>query len=62
MPFVISSPFTISPGVIIPNRPPSFYLMRSLFANNAQVYYKPHSLAAGGVGGVKNSRRKARRT
>jgi hypothetical protein len=47
---------------IIPNRPPSFYLMRSLFTNNAQVYYKPHSLPSGGVGGVKNCRHKARKT
>lgn len=47
---------------IIPYHPPSFYLMRSLFANNAQVYYKPHSLASGGVGGVKNSRHKSKKT
>lgn len=36
--------------------------MRSLFSNNAQVYYKPHSLAPGGVGGVKNFRIKSRKT
>lgn len=36
--------------------------MRSLFTNNAQVYYKPHSLASGGVGGVKNCRIKSKKT
>ena len=37
--------------------------MRSLFTNNAQVYYKPHSLSTGGGGsGVTNSRIKQRRT
>jgi hypothetical protein len=48
---------------------PSFYIkgpffsMRSLFTNNAQVYYKPHSLSTGGGGsGVRNSRIKQRRT
>ena len=38
------------------------YSLFGLFTNNAQVYYKPHSLASGGVGGVRNHRRKARRT
>lgn len=38
------------------------FSLRSLFSNNAQVYYKPHSLAAGGVGGVKNCRHKAKKT
>ena len=46
---------------IIPYRRPAFYLMRSLFTNNAQVYYKPHSLSTGS-GGVRNSRQKKRRT
>ena len=41
---------------------PSFS-MGSLFTNNAQVYYKPHSLSTGGGGsGVKNYRQKQRRT
>jgi len=44
------------PGV---NRP---FSMTSLFTNNAQVYYKPHSLASGGTGTVKNCRHKARKT
>jgi len=38
------------------------FSMTSLFSNNAQVYYKPHSLAPGGTSGVRNSRLKARRT
>jgi hypothetical protein len=43
-----------------PNRPVS---MSSLFTNNAQVYYKPHSLSTGGGGsGVRNCRHKQRRT
>lgn len=37
--------------------------MRSLFTDNAQVYYKPHSLSTGGGGsGVRNSRHKQRKT
>ena len=47
---------------LFPSMPPSFYLMRSLFTNNAQAYYKPHSLAAGGVGGVRNSGHKSKKT
>jgi hypothetical protein len=47
---------------LFPSMPPSFYLGRTLFTNNAQVYYKPHSLAAGGVGGVRNSGHKAKKT
>ena len=39
------------------------FSMRSLFTNNAQVYYKPNSLSTGGGGsGVKNHRHKQRRT
>jgi hypothetical protein len=37
--------------------------MGSLFTNNAQVYYKPHSLSTGSGGsGVRNYRKKQRRT
>lgn len=36
--------------------------MPNLFTNNAQVYYKPHSLPSGGTGTVKNSRHKSRKT
>ena len=39
------------------------FCMCSLFTNNAQVYYKSHSLSTGGGGsGVRNSRQKQRRT
>lgn len=39
------------------------FSMRSLFTNNAQVYYKSHSLSTGSGGsGVKNSRHKKRKT
>jgi hypothetical protein len=40
-------------------RPPSLSTMH--FTNNAAVYYKPGSLAPGGVGCVRNSRHKAKR-
>lgn len=47
---------------VAPTAPRSFS-MKSLFTNNAQVYYKPHSLSSGGGGsGVKNSRHKQRKT
>jgi hypothetical protein len=36
--------------------------MSSLFTNNAMVYYKPHSLAPGGIGGVRNYRKKSKKT
>jgi hypothetical protein len=36
--------------------------LKSLFSNNAAVYYKPGSLASGGVGSVRNSSAKARKT
>jgi hypothetical protein len=36
--------------------------IRSLFTNNAQVYYKPHSLASGGIGSVRNCRFKSKKT
>jgi hypothetical protein len=41
------------------NRPTT---MPNLFTNNAQVFYKPHSLPSGGIGTVKNRRHKARKT
>jgi hypothetical protein len=42
---------------------PRMFSMRSLFTNNAQVYYKSHSLSTGSGGsGVKNSRHKKRKT
>lgn len=33
-----------------------------LFSNNAQVYYKPGSLAPGGVGSVRNASAKSKKT
>jgi hypothetical protein len=36
--------------------------MGSLFSNNAQVFYKSHTLAPGGIGGVRNYRIKSRKT
>jgi hypothetical protein len=37
-------------------------MRRPLYTNNSLVFYKPNSLASGGVGGVSNSRIKSRRT
>ena len=53
-------PYTTPPPPPPSNHPVS---MGSLFTNNAQVYYKPHSLSTGGGGsGVRNCRHKQRRT
>lgn len=51
--------FTIVTLTVLPRHP---YSMFGLYTDNAQVYYKSHSLASGGVGGVRNHRKKARRT
>jgi hypothetical protein len=64
---------TVSKFTILPPPPPpppptpptfqSFYLRtHPLYSDNSIVYYKPHSLASGGVGSVRNSRAKARHT
>lgn len=51
------------PGSAPPPPPPlTFASRRSIFSNNAMVFYKPGSLAPGGVGGVGNASVKARRT
>ena len=43
--------------------PPRSLVWGSLFANNAWVYYQPHSLSTGSGGsGVRNCRHKARKT
>ena len=43
--------------------PPRPLVWGSLFTNNAQVYYKSHSLSTGSGGsGVRNVRHKARKT
>jgi len=47
---------------LFPSMPPSFYLGRTLFSSDKAMYYKPHSLAAGGVGGVRNSGHKSKKT
>jgi hypothetical protein len=59
-PVGISASFTKN----LPVLPPIFklYPMKSLFSDNSLVVYKPHSLASGGVGTVKNSRAKAFKT
>ena len=46
-----------------PQTPPRPLVWGSLFTNNAQVYYQPHSLSVGSGGsGVRNCRHKARKT
>ena len=50
---------TVTEAAARPYNPCRFF---GLFTNNAQVFYKSHSLASGGVGTVRNYRRKARRT
>jgi len=52
--------FTLISG-LSPLSIPRPFSMNSLFSNNSQVYYKPHSLSTGS-GGVKNYRKKQRRT
>ncbi len=51
--------FTTVTLTVLPRHP---YSMFGLYTDNSQVYYKSHSLASGGVGGVRNHRKKARRT
>jgi hypothetical protein len=51
--------FTVTEAAPRPYNPCRFF---GLFTNNAQVFYKSHTLASGGVGTVRNYRRKARRT
>lgn len=38
------------------------FMMKTLFTNNSQIFYKPGSLASGGVGTVKNNRFKSKYT
>ena len=55
--------FTSISGLPPLSIPRPFFSMRSLYTNNAQVYYKPHSLSTGSGGsGVRNYRQKQRRT
>jgi hypothetical protein len=54
--------FAITPGPA-PAPAPAFPVTKhSLFTDNSRVYYKKSSLAPGGIGGVRNHRRKARKT
>lgn len=42
--------------------PTSPFSMKSIFSNNAQVCYKNHNLSYGGIGTMRNSRVKSRKT
>lgn len=41
--------------------PPPFY-MKSIFSDNSKVCYKNHNLSYGGIGTMRNSRVKSKRT
>jgi hypothetical protein len=56
-PFEFGNPVSTTPGRIITTYPGQ----RQIFSNNAQVYYKPASQSATGVGGVRNLGTKSRR-
>ena len=51
------SPLSFSNSITIPRN-----FIGSMFNNNAQIYYKIHSLARAGTNGVRNSRAIGRRT
>ena len=53
--------FTFTSISGLPFLRPSLFSLQSLFSNNSQVYYKPHSLSSG-IGGVGNYRIKQRKT
>jgi hypothetical protein len=61
MPYIEFSPFYVYSN-------PTHQIIRApkmkmpIFSNNAQVYYKPNSLPSGGIGTVRNSGAKGRRT
>lgn len=57
----MSVSYTITPDSV-PSQPRPRMTMGSLYTNNAQVYYKSHTLAPGGIGGVRNYRLKSRKT
>jgi hypothetical protein len=56
-----STPPPPPPPPPLPAFTPPTNMKKSLFSNNAMVFYKPGSLAPGGVGGVGNASVKARR-
>lgn len=56
--------YYIGNSIYLNVRPPRFVKMnmQPMFSDNSLVYYKPHSLPAGGVNTVRNSRAKGRKT
>ena len=56
-----SNPVQFQFSRTLPTTRPGFS-MKSMFSNNAQVCYKPHSLSYGGIGSMRNSRAIARKT
>ena len=61
MPYIeFSNPVGIITSKQLPQT--SSFSMKSLFSNNSLVCYKDHSLPSGGIGTVKNSRRKSVKT
>jgi hypothetical protein len=56
--FNFTNPVSTTPGTIIVANPK---MKMPLFTNNSQVYYKPASLSAGGVGTVRNTNIKSRK-
>ena len=61
------NPYQTRHAVAVPSGqsalPPLPLVWGSLFTNNAQVYYKPHTTSSGSGGsGVRNCRCKARKT
>ena len=63
-PFILNETGTyrVYPYISPPPPPPPRFLMRSLFTNNAQVYYKPHSLSRSIGNTVRNARAVSKRT
>ena len=53
-----SNPVSVS---FVKSLQPNTMMMKTLFSNNAGIYYKNHSLSTGSGGSI-NSRVKARRT
>jgi len=58
----VSTTPNVPPGFSTAQQQPVIQSVKPLFSNNSMVFYKAGSLASGGVGGVRNSSAKARRT
>ena len=56
-PFEFSNPVSTTPGRIINTKPGKL----QMFTHNSQIYYKPASQSATGVGTVRNSGTASRR-